>query len=149
MTPSPTSGLPKPPNILVAEDHELSRETLCESLFEMGFNVLAVPDGLQAVEISRSETFDLILMDLQMPVMDGISSTRVIRAWGLNSQTWIVALTANDTADYRQSCRQAGFDGLIAKGTGTQFDSLFETIQTILRTPRDSYCDGHIPAIRW
>ena len=79
-----------------------------------GFEVDVVADGGQAVEAHREKHYQLILMDLHMPVMDGIEATRLIRKLGPD-QPMIIAVTADALAGAREKCLEAGMDGYLSK----------------------------------
>ena len=104
--------------ILVAEDHPTNRTVVALILEPFGVELTLVEDGRQAVEAVERETYDLILMDLQMPVLDGLSATREIRALetalGL-ARTPIVALSANALPEHIAEARAAGMDEHLAK----------------------------------
>ena len=104
--------------ILVADDHEVNRRVVELILSSAGAEVLSAPDGVQALDAFSTTNFDVILMDMQMPVMDGLSAMREIRrreaANGL-SRTPIIALTANAMASDAKACADAGADLHIAK----------------------------------
>jgi CheY-like chemotaxis protein len=104
--------------VLVAEDHPTNRTVVSLILEPFGVALTLVEDGRQAVEAVERETFDLILMDLQMPVLDGLSAAREIRgleaALGL-PRTPIVALSANALPEHIAEARAAGMDGHLAK----------------------------------
>jgi signal transduction histidine kinase/ActR/RegA family two-component response regulator len=104
--------------VLVAEDHPTNRTVVSLILEPLGVALTLVEDGRQAVEAVERETFDLILMDLQMPVLDGLSAAREIRgletALGL-PRTPIVALSANALPEHIAEARAAGMDGHLAK----------------------------------
>ena len=102
--------------ILVADDAPANRELVTALLAGMGLAVEAVCDGSEALEAARSGSYDLILMDVHMPVMDGLAATRAIRAvGGPMARTPILALTANVGAEQVQKCLEAGMDGHLAK----------------------------------
>ena len=104
--------------VLVAEDNDVNREIVTAMLRSMGCQVLTAKDGLEAVQISASEPHDLILMDVQMPEMDGMAACRAIRSreteQGLPRKP-IVALTANALTDDRDNCLAAGMDDYLTK----------------------------------
>jgi signal transduction histidine kinase/AmiR/NasT family two-component response regulator len=104
--------------ILLADDHPANRKVVEIMLAETGAILTAVEDGRQAVDCFGREPFDLILMDMQMPVMDGLSATRAIRtleaARGMG-RTPLVMLTANALAEHVEAGRQAGADSHLAK----------------------------------
>ena len=104
-------------HILFAEDHPQSQEILLEMLESLGCEVDVAADGVEAVESVRSRAYDLILMDMQMPRMDGLTAARAIRALALPGRrdTPIIALTANAYAEDRQRCLDAGMNGFLGK----------------------------------
>ncbi len=99
--------------VLVAEDN-ISNQTLTKVLLEkMGFEVVICENGEEAVEKACSETFDIILMDMQMPVMNGYKATRVLRHKSIT--TPIIAVTANAMKGDANKCIEAGCDNYLAK----------------------------------
>lgn len=97
--------------ILVADDAPANRELVTAILGSMGVDVHAVCDGVEAVEAARTGAYDLILMDVHMPVLDGLDATRAIRALdGEAARTPIIALTANVQPEQVERCREAGMD---------------------------------------
>jgi len=102
--------------VLVVEDNPVNQKVAQRFLERLGCEVRVAGDGAEAVEATARERFDLILMDMQMPVMDGISATRAIRARESGgARTPIVALTANVLAGQFQSCMDAGMDDVLCK----------------------------------
>ena len=102
--------------ILVAEDNPSNQRVIELFLRPIGADVTIVGDGQQALEALDSAPFDLVLMDMQMPVMDGLEATRRLRAGGgLNSRIPVLALTANVMEAHRKACSEAGMNGHIAK----------------------------------
>ncbi|MFD3262951.1 protoglobin domain-containing protein [Phenylobacterium ferrooxidans] len=104
--------------ILVAEDNPVNQIVIQTMLQQAGLDPVVVNDGQEAVEAWRTANWDLILMDAQMPVMDGLTATRVIRqeeAGRGAPRTPILALTANVMADHLAAYRAAGMDGLVGK----------------------------------
>jgi CheY-like chemotaxis protein len=102
--------------VLVVDDVSANRELLETVLRAVGYEVVTAKDGSEAIDLARTAPFDLILMDLQMPVTDGFAATRAIRAGdGRNARAPIVALSANALPEHVERCRQAGMDGHIAK----------------------------------
>ncbi len=115
-TASAEAGEIIPIRILLAEDVELNRDIICTVLARDGHHVVVAKNGMAAVERVREEPFDLILMDVHMPVMDGLDATRAIRALpGAAAATPIVALTANVMAMEQEKCRLAGMDSVLMK----------------------------------
>lgn len=105
----------KIPSILVAEDTEDSRTLLIKQLTAIGLQVLTAADGQEAVDQFMRHQPDLIWMDLRMPVMDGREATRRIRATPQGIRAKIVALSAHALESDKESLRQDGFDGFVAK----------------------------------
>ncbi|MCR5873782.1 response regulator [Phenylobacterium sp. J426] len=104
--------------MLVAEDNETNRLVLRTLLDQLGIAAEMTADGEEAVEAWRSGGFDLILMDVQMPVMDGLAAARRIRAIEAETgraHTPIVALTANAMSHHLAEYADAGMDGVAAK----------------------------------
>ena len=101
--------------ILLADDVAIGREIIQALLKELRVACDAVENGEQAVRLARSTAYDLILMDVQMPVMDGIAATRAIRTLSNCGRPPIVAITANASmADHRE-CLNAGMDDFLLK----------------------------------
>ena len=101
--------------LLLVEDDPLNREIALSMLDEAGLVADIAVDGQQAVEAVGKGRYDLILMDMQMPVMDGLSATRAIRALSGVAQAPIVAMTANAYDEDRQRCVAAGMSDFVAK----------------------------------
>ncbi|TWA76494.1 signal transduction histidine kinase [Azospirillum brasilense] len=102
--------------ILLAEDLAMNRDLVIAMLTRAGHHVDAVPDGAAAVTAVQERAYDLVLMDVQMPVMDGLEATRRIRALpGAPGRVPILALSAGVLAVEVERCRQAGMDDHLAK----------------------------------
>ena len=101
--------------LLFAEDNAVDREITRELLQRVGFDVEVVEDGARAVTAAASGAFDMVLMDVQMPVLDGLAATRAIRAAGKGARLPVIALTANAFAEDRSACRDAGMDDVLTK----------------------------------
>jgi PAS domain S-box-containing protein len=109
---APLEGL----RVLVVEDNATNRLIVRKMLENLGASVETAGDGVQGVEALAQSAFDLVLMDIQMPRMDGIAATRAIRALaGASSTTPIIAMTANAMAHQIGQYLEAGMDGAIAK----------------------------------
>ncbi len=102
-------------HILLVEDNELNQEVASEMLRDAGFIVELAEDGEIAVAKVRQTHFDIVLMDMQMPVMDGVTATRIIRRQPQFADLPIVAMTANAMAGDRQRCLDAGMNDHVAK----------------------------------
>ncbi len=101
---------------LLVDDNEVGRLTVCTMLRRLGASVEVATDGAEAVAKAAARRYDLILMDLQMPTMDGLEATRRIRAGGgASAGSMIVALTANAFAEDTARCLAAGMDAHLAK----------------------------------
>ncbi len=103
--------------VLIADDAPANRELISVILVGMGLEVATASDGAEAVHAVQSEVYDLVLMDMQMPVMDGLTATREIRRieQGGGRRLPIIALSANVQPDQIQLCRDAGMDDHLAK----------------------------------
>jgi CheY-like chemotaxis protein/signal transduction histidine kinase len=105
--------------VLLAEDNTANRELYTAMLEKGGYSVIAVENGSKVLEIYEKHPFDLILMDVSMPVLDGIQATRIIRekekASGSVSHIPIIAMTGRATAEDQEQCEEAGMDIHIAK----------------------------------
>ncbi len=103
-------------NVLLAEDNPVNQEIAVGLLEVLDCKVTVAENGRDAVEAAGRDTFDLVLMDCQMPVMDGIEATRAIRASMSGAEEVpIVALTANDIETAKDACLAAGMDDLLSK----------------------------------
>lgn len=105
-----------PLKVLLVEDNEINRVVAGEMLELDGHSVTFAHDGQQGVEMAEHEAFDLILMDISMPVMDGRTATQTIRAGtGLSANARIIALTANAMAEEQESFFADGMNGILTK----------------------------------
>ena len=102
-------------HLLLVEDNEINQQLAVELLKACAFQVDVAGDGAQAVALVRQGRYDLVLMDMQMPVMDGLEATRQIRQLPGGAQLPIIAMTANAMAVDRQRCLEAGMNDHIAK----------------------------------
>lgn len=119
--------------ILLAEDVVINQELAKIMLEKAGHHVTIACNGLEAVEQFKNNHFDLILMDMQMPEMDGLQATRAIRALEAPGQPGIqiIAMTANVLESDRENCRAAGMNGFISKPI--RQETLFQTLAQITK----------------
>jgi CheY-like chemotaxis protein len=103
-----------PLRILMAEDNAINQKVGKLILQRAGFNIDLVDDGSEALEAHRAKPYDLILMDCQMPVMDGFEACRQIRQTS-HPQPVIIAVTANALVGERERCLKAGMDDYLSK----------------------------------
>jgi signal transduction histidine kinase/DNA-binding response OmpR family regulator len=103
-----------PLRILIAEDNLVNRQLILHILAKLGYDPVMVENGQEAIDILNQQEFDIVFMDVQMPVMDGLEATRLIRS-GENDQPVIIALTADAQEEDRQACLSAGMDDYISK----------------------------------
>jgi len=112
-TPRTDSGR----RVLLVEDNEVNRKFAVRVLEKAGWNVEIATNGQEAVDAYERKSFDVILMDVQMPIMDGLTATRHIRSLeeSRDRRTPIVAMTANAMTGDRERCLDAGMDGYVSK----------------------------------
>ena len=121
------------PRILVVEDHPINQKLVGVLLDRMGCHVTFCENGQLAVDAVKQQTFDVILMDVNMPVMDGLTATRMIRAMGGNAaKTPIVVFTADVMNEANEMARAAGADDFLGKPV--KVERLRETIRKYLQT---------------
>ena len=102
--------------VMVAEDNIVNQKVACRMVERLGLRADVAANGVEAVEMSQLAPYDLILMDCQMPEMDGYQATREIRRRdGVNRRTVIIAMTAEAMTGAREKCIEAGMDAYIAK----------------------------------
>ena len=104
--------------ILVAEDNSISTKVIRGMLGKLNLNPDTASNGEEALEAMKAQRYDLVLMDCEMPILDGFSATQQLRAWEVSHQrirTPVVALTAHILTEHKERARQAGMDGHMAK----------------------------------
>ena len=101
--------------VLLVEDNEFNQQVAAELLAEIGAVVRVAENGLVALELLRQESVDCVLMDVQMPVMDGLEATRRIRNDPHLADTCVIAMTANASAQDQEKYRAAGMDDIVTK----------------------------------
>lgn len=133
---SPAEGAPEPQRILVVDDEPAVREALQRSLAFEGYDTQVAVDGADALEKATSYQPDLVILDVQMPRMDGLTAARRIR--GAGDTTPILMLTARDTVGDRVTGLDAGADDYLVKPF--ELDELFARVRALLR--RSSYASA-------
>ncbi len=118
-------------NILVVEDNELNQQVAKWLLEYNEAKVVIANHGKEALTMLEQETFDCILMDIQMPVLDGLETTRIIRTESRLPETVIIAMTANADQHHRELCQAAGMNDFLAKPIDP--DLLVDTLLKWLR----------------
>jgi PAS domain S-box-containing protein len=104
------------PRLLLVEDNLINQKLMLTLLGRLGYAIDVAENGLEAVSLAKSQAYAMILMDMQMPVMDGIEATKIIKATqGPNLETPIIALTANAMASDQEACRSAGMVEVLTK----------------------------------
>ncbi len=138
---SPFDMLEAPLNVLVVEDTPASQNLVRTVLTRHGHRVEVVGDGQEAVERARSGEFHVILMDIQLPILDGVQATRLIRIHETEEahRTPIIAMTAHDPTNRRQHYRMVGMDDYLAKPL-----EITKLLRTVERHGRDAQhrCSG-------
>jgi signal transduction histidine kinase/ActR/RegA family two-component response regulator len=131
--PAAAAGATRPAQrVLLVEDNPVNRMVAGEMLSMLDCEVVLAENGREALALLAQAPVDLILMDLQMPVMDGISATRALRAREVAQglpRTRVIALSGNSAADYGDACTEAGMDGFLVKPVS------LESLQSVLRPP--------------
>jgi two-component system sensor histidine kinase/response regulator len=138
--PSPAGRLGPPPavdaeqqlrqrcglRVLLAEDNPVNQEVATALLQSVGVTVDVVDDGEAAVASVQRQRYDLVLMDMQMPVMDGLAATRLIRQLPQCAALPILAMTANGYGESSRACLEAGMNGHVTKPVDPE--TLFATL---------------------
>ena len=112
--------------ILVAEDNEVNQEVLLAMLYGVGLNADIAANGQVALALAKTRDYNMVLMDMQMPVMGGLEATRAIRRLPGWAGRPILALTANAFDEDREACKASGMDDFIVKPVDV--GSLYATI---------------------
>ncbi len=116
--------------LLLVEDNEVNRDMLTRRLQRKKYDVVVAVDGAQAIEVARAERPDLILMDMDLPVIDGWQATRQIKGAPETRDIPVIALTAHAMAGDREKALAAGCDDYDSKPV--EFSRLLEKIQALL-----------------
>ena len=120
------SGLPRKPTILVAEDSADSREMMQVLLESKGYQVVSAENGIRALEVAIRNRPDLLLLDLELPRLDGLSVTKNLRLHPGFRQVPIVIISGHDPIRYRQTALDAGCDDYLLKPI--DFDRLHDLL---------------------
>jgi PAS domain S-box-containing protein len=129
--PEPVPSPLRPSTILLAEDEPMVRQMVELVLRQHGWEVVCAGNGAEAVDLWQQRTIDLILMDVQMPGVDGFTATRMIRQQEGGQRTPILALTAHARREDRDLCLEAGMDGFLTKPLNLR--QLYTTVEEHLR----------------
>jgi CheY-like chemotaxis protein len=121
---------PRDRTVLIVEDDEDARYFMRLELEHLGYLVTEAEDGDQAVEVAERERPDIILMDLTLPVMDGIAATEKIRAADGLNEVPVIAVTGHQETDFREGAKAAGFAAYVTKPIDIKW--LNELIQGLL-----------------
>jgi two-component system cell cycle response regulator DivK len=113
--------------VLVVEDYADSRFMMARLLEMSGYRVLEAADGREAVRVAERECPDVVLMDLQMPVLDGFTATSIIRRIESTCRVPVIAVSAQSTEDYAAAARLVGCDHFVPKPV--DFDLLMELVR--------------------
>jgi two-component system cell cycle response regulator DivK len=117
--------------VLLVEDDESNREMLTRRLQHRGYHVVTAVDGMDALERALAEEPSLILMDMSLPVLDGLAATRQLKSTPLLRNIPVIALTAHSGLEDRDRARQAGCDDYDTKPI--EFDRLERKMEELLR----------------
>jgi len=123
------------PKILIVEDNDMNWDMLSRRLERRGYAVVRAVDGTESLTLARSESPDLVLMDMSLPVMDGWEATRLLKADATTRTIPVIALTAHAMADDRKKVLDAGCDDYETKLI--ELPRLLAKIDALLAKPRD------------
>jgi two-component system, sensor histidine kinase and response regulator len=114
--PAPSANPPAPLRVLVVEDDKVNQLVVAGMLRQLAHHADCVADGIEALQALHERAYDVVLMDIRMPNMDGIEAARRIRRMeGAAARIPIIALTANATTEERLRCEAAGMDDFMSK----------------------------------
>ena len=141
VTDNPQASTPKPVRVLVAEDSPLNRQIALKQLEKLGYAADGVGDGTEALEALKRTSYGIILMDCQMPEVDGFMATRELREAG--DTTPVIALTAYALQGDRDKCIAAGMDGYLTKPI--DFHELERTLSVYVDPGVDVRMSAEVP----
>ncbi|WP_028449378.1 PAS domain S-box protein [Chitinibacter tainanensis] len=118
--------------VLLADDHPFNQQVGADLLSQVGIQVVIANDGREAVRLAEAELFDAILLDIQMPEMDGYTACKILRQNPRFKDLPIIAMTANVSTEDRQLCREAGMNDFLGKPV--QPDKLYQTLMYWLQS---------------
>jgi CheY-like chemotaxis protein len=127
----------RPLRILLAEDNAINQKVALRTLERLGYRADLAANGLEAIAALDRQAYDVVLMDMQMPEMDGLEATRHLRAHlPAARQPWIIAMTANAMQGDREICLSAGMDDYVSKPVRTE-----DLVAALERAPRQDSVD--------
>ncbi len=136
-----------PLQILLAEDNGVNQQLATQLLKKMGYRADVVGNGLEAINALERQYYDVILMDLQMPEMDGLTATqKICEQWSAAKRPWIIAVTANAMQGDREACLKAGMDDYISKPI--QIEELVAALQQVPSQEVQESCKEQLSSIR-
>ncbi len=142
----PTASAGRDLRVLVAEDNVVNQKVVLMLLEKLGVNADLAADGDQAIAAAMENRYDLVLMDVQMPELDGLAATREIRSrLPLDRQPVIFGLTAHATTEYRDICLGAGMDGYLTKPL--ELEKLRDLIAKLSGDSRSLRTQGDMTAV--
>jgi len=148
--PPPAGAGQRSLRVLLAEDNLVNQRVAVKMLEKRGHRVVVVSDGHRAVELLRSEPFDLALLDVQMPEMGGFDATAVIRdeERGTRRHIPIIAMTAHALRGDRERCLEAGMDGYVAKpiSAAALFDEIGRLVPEAVSVGADDFDEADLPS---
>ncbi|MFM7407386.1 MAG: response regulator [Cuspidothrix sp.] len=126
-----------PLKILIVEDNKVNQK-IADKLFQkLGYPVIIVNNGVEALNVLKQEMYDVVFMDIQMPELDGIETTKAIyQEWGETNRPYIIAMTANAMPSDREQCLSVGMDDYISKPI--KIEAIVASIQLLRQRRFDS-----------
>ena len=134
-----------PLRILLAEDNRVNQQVGLLMLEQLGYRADAVPNGLEVMQSLRRQPYDVVLMDVQMPEIDGLTATRQIcQEWSPGQRPQIIAMTAYATNGYWEQCLEAGMDDYISKPI--EIEKLVQALSQCQRREQGSKAEHSCPS---